>query len=94
MHTKIPRFNLYNIIEKNFQNFQKMSDEDKLKIILKSHDNELFLLVIHGRSDKMLLPSDYILGYIYLCTLLLRNTCFRYILYFPFLVGMLLNSCK
>ena len=38
---KIPRLNLYNIIEKNFQNFKKISDEDKLNVILKSHDKEL-----------------------------------------------------
>ena len=38
---EIPRHNLYNIIEKTFLNFRKMSDEDKLSIILKSHDKEL-----------------------------------------------------
>ena len=38
---KIPRLNLYNIIEKNFPNFQKMSDECKLYSILKSYDKEL-----------------------------------------------------
>ena len=38
---EIPRHNLYNIIEKTFPNFRKMSDEDKLSIILKSHDKEL-----------------------------------------------------
>ena len=52
-----------------------MFDEDKHKIILKSHDKELMSFIVsHGRSDKMLLPSDYILGYIYLCTLMLTNT--------------------
>ena len=30
---EIPRLNLYNLIEKNFPNFRKMSDEDKLKYI-------------------------------------------------------------
>ena len=38
---EIPRHNLYNIIEKHFPNFRKMSDEDKLSIILKSNDKEL-----------------------------------------------------
>ena len=38
---EIPRLNLYSIIEKKFPNFLKMSDEDKLNIILKSHDKEL-----------------------------------------------------
>ena len=38
---EIPRHNLYNIIVKHFPNFRKMSDEDKLSIILKSNDKEL-----------------------------------------------------
>ena len=38
---EIPRHNLYNIIEKHFPNFRKMSDEDKLSIILKSNDKKL-----------------------------------------------------
>ena len=42
---EIPIHNLYNITEKNFPNFQKMSDEDKLSIILKSHDKELLSFI-------------------------------------------------
>ena len=45
---EIPRLNLYSIIEKNFSNFQKMSDEDKLNIILKSHDKELVSLICYS----------------------------------------------
>ena len=64
-----------------------MSDEDKLNIILKSYDKELF--VIHGGSDKMLLPSNCILGCINidLCSLLLKNQCLD-------IYCTLLSSCE
>ena len=53
-----------------------MSDEDKLNIILKSYDKELVsLFVILGGSDKMLWPSNCILGYINIdvCSLMLKK---------------------
>ena len=45
---EIPRLNLYNIIEKKFQNFRKISDEGKLNIILKSCDKELVNFICYS----------------------------------------------